>query len=66
MKKTLTYCDLCGKEIQVGADKGSFRMVGKTNKETIDLTTLNYQDLCSNCTVKIFFLLNKLIKGVKK
>jgi hypothetical protein len=66
MKKTLTYCDLCGKEVQVGIDTGSFRLVGKTNNKTVELTTIVYKDLCPTCTYKLFFLVKKLMKGVKK
>lgn len=66
MKRTLTYCDICHKEVKTGVDKGSFRLVGRNSKETIDVTTLDYKDLCYTCTVKLFFLINKLIKGVKK
>lgn len=66
MKKTLTYCDLCGEELQVGVDKGNFRLVGRSSKETIDVTTIDYQDLCYACTAKLFFLVNKLMKRVKK
>lgn len=65
MKTTITTCDICKKEINVGVDKGNFRLVGRNSKETIDVTTLDYQDLCFSCTAKLFFLVNKLMKGVK-
>lgn len=66
MKETKTYCDICKKEINVGVDKGNFRLVGRNSRETISVTTLDYQDLCYACTAKLFFLVNKLMKGVKK
>jgi hypothetical protein len=65
MKQTKIYCDLCGREVKAGVNKGSFRLIGKSTRETLELTTLDYQDLCSLCTLKLFFLINKLIKGKK-
>lgn len=65
MKQIKNYCDLCGAEIRVGADKGNFRLVGRNGKETMKITTLEYQDLCFACTAKLFFLIKRLIKGVE-
>lgn len=66
MKQTKIYCDLCGAEIKVGVDKGNFRLVGRNSRETICVTTLDFQDLCFACTAKLFFLVNKLMRGVKE
>lgn len=63
MKQTKTYCDRCGAEIKVGVSKGNFRLVGKNSKETMDTTTLDYQDLCPTCTAKLFFLIKRLMGG---
>lgn len=65
MKQTKTYCDICKKEINVGVDKGNFRLVGRNSKETTNVTTLDYKDLCFSCTAKLFFLVNKLMKRAK-
>lgn len=66
MKTTITTCDLCGAEINVGVDKGNFRLIGRNSRETVNVTTLDYQDLCYVCTAKLFFLIHKLINGVGK
>lgn len=65
MKQTKVYCDICGKEIKpgYGVDKGTLRLTGRATKETTEISTINFQDICYECTVKLFILINKIIKG---
>jgi hypothetical protein len=65
MKKTITYCDRCEDIIKVGARKGSFKMNGHATKNAIEVTTLDYKELCGKCTLKLFFLIDKLMTKEK-
>lgn len=62
MKKVEVYCDFCDKEINHNC-KGYLELSGSTTGTSSCCTSLRYNDICYDCTSKIFSHIFKMIKG---
>lgn len=61
MRKVKYNCDCCGKEITDNETRGEFRLSGRVNQSGV-CNRIDTQDLCEQCTIKIFDIYYKTFK----
>jgi hypothetical protein len=64
MKKTKTYCDICGTEIKkgYGIDKGELKLTGRSSMGKASVDRIIWKDLCHVCTINLFTTLHKFVE----